>query len=51
MRRNRRVLCIFVMPDRLDLRVEKRLSCVMAYELSATTDAWGLRPQKEVVNV
>jgi hypothetical protein len=51
MRRNWRALCIFAMSDRFDPWVEKRQSCVMGYASSITADVWGLRPQKEVVNV
>ena len=51
MRRNRRTLCIFAMSDLLDPRVGRRLLSVMGDKSSATADVWGLRPQKEVVNV
>lgn len=51
MRRKRRTVCIFAMSDCLDRRVEKRLSCVMGDVPSVPADVWGLRPQKEVVDV
>jgi len=47
MRRVRRPACITAVQRCMDLTVHKAWSCVMG-KGSKRTDAWGLRPRKEV---